>query len=90
MNVQIKMIVKNDIDAKILREFILFGDVRVKENMFGGGIISDRKRALLLLGGGKDSEYVAISSDHIGLADLSREYFEYLWKEAKEWKNNEI
>jgi len=90
INVQIKMIVKNDVDTQVLKELNLFGEVRVKERMFGGGIISDRKKALLLLGGEEDSEYLAICSDHIGLADLSREYFEYLWKEAKKWKNIEI
>ena len=88
MNVQIKMIVKEDVDNQVLKELNLFDEVRVKERMFGGGIISDRKRALLLLGGEEDSKYLAICSDHIGLADLSREYFEYLWKEAKIWKKS--
>ena len=88
MNVQIQMIVKDDVDIHVLNELSLFGELKVKERMFGGGIISDRKRALLLLGGEEDSEYLAICSDHIGLADLSREYFEYLWKEAKIWKKS--
>ncbi|MCK5626037.1 TrmB family transcriptional regulator [Candidatus Bathyarchaeota archaeon] len=88
MNVQIQMIVKDDVDIHVLNELSLFGELKVKERMFGGGIISDRKRALLLLGGEEDSEYLAICSDHIGLADLSREYFEYLWKETKTWKKS--
>jgi sugar-specific transcriptional regulator TrmB len=89
MNVQIKMIVNQDVDTQVLRELCLFGEIRIKERMFGGGIISDRKRALLLLGGEKNAEYLAIGSVHIGLVDLSREYFEYLWRESKVWENIE-
>lgn len=89
MKVQIKIIVNQDVSTQVLKELCLFGEIRIKERMFGGGIISDRKRTLLLLGGGKNSEYLAIGSDHIGLVDLSREYFEYLWRESKVWKNIE-
>jgi hypothetical protein len=88
VNVQIKMIVKGDVDIHVLEQLNLFGEVRVKERMFGGSIISDRKRALLILGGEKDSKWLTICSDHIGLADLSRSYFDYLWKVAIAWKNH--
>jgi hypothetical protein len=75
--------VAEGIDMRSLEELSGLGEVRVKEKMFGGGIISDRMSVMLLLGSAKDSEPLAICSDHLGLAGLSREYFEYLWNEAK-------
>ncbi len=51
--------------------------------MFGGGVISDKKEVLLLLGGENEGEdSLAIWSDHTGLTRFARSYFEYLWSEA--------
>ena len=83
LGVDMKIILVDGVDDKSLEMLSEFGEVRLKERMFGGGIISDRRRVILLLGGGRDSEPLAICSDHLGLAGLSREYFEYLWKEAR-------
>jgi hypothetical protein len=66
-----------------LKELNKYGEVRVKEQMFGNGIIVDGKKVMLLLGRGKDSTYLAICSDHLGMAELSKEYFEYLWHDAQ-------
>ena len=57
--------------------------IRVKKQMFGNGIISDSRSIMLIVGTGRDSEYVAICSDHLGLVGLSKEYFEYLWEDAE-------
>ena len=83
LGVDMKIMLVEGVDDKSLEMLSEFGEVRLKERMFGGGIISDRRRVILLLGGGRDSEPLAICSDHLGLAGLSREYFEYLWKEAR-------
>lgn len=82
--VNIKIMVADGVDDKSLEALSKLGEIRVKERMFGGGIISDHRRVMLFLSGGRDSEPLAICSDHLGLAGLSREYFEYLWKEAKQ------
>jgi len=62
--------------------------VKVKEGLFGGGIISDKRYVVILLGpergDTKSSEIVAIWADHTGLAVFAREYFEYLLKDSKE------
>ena len=56
--------------------------------MFGGGIISDKRYVVILLGPEVGelrilSETVAIWADHAGLAGFAREYFEYLLKDSK-------
>ncbi len=63
--------------------FLKFGaELRYRENMFGGGVISDAKEALLLLG---DSGRVstAIWSTHSSLIYLAKLYFEKLWESSK-------
>ena len=58
--------------------------VRTREQMFGGGIISDDNQIIILLG--EDPEKgltLAISSDHIGLVRFGKSYFEYLWESSK-------
>ena len=58
--------------------------VRTRESLFGGGIISDDNRIVLLLG--EDPEKgltLAISSDHIGLVRFGKSYFEYLWESSR-------
>ena len=59
-------------------------EVRTRESLFGGGIISDDNKIILLLG--EDPEKgltLAISSDHVGLVRFGKSYFEYLWESSK-------
>ena len=65
-------------------------DVRLKDDMFGGGVIGDSKHVLILLGEGKsevtsNSSYdtIAIWAEHTGLANFAKDYFQYLWQDAK-------
>jgi hypothetical protein len=55
--------------------------------MFGGGVISDGRQVVILLGAEKSAENnyepLAIWAEHTGLANFAKEYFEYLWKDAK-------
>ncbi len=63
--------------------FLKFGaELRYRDNMFGGGVISDAREALLLLG---DSSRVstAIWSTHSSLIYLAKLYFEKLWESSK-------
>jgi sugar-specific transcriptional regulator TrmB len=63
--------------------FLTFGaELRYRDSMFGGGVISDAKEALLLLG---DSERVstAIWSTHSSLIYLAKLYFEKLWESSR-------
>jgi sugar-specific transcriptional regulator TrmB len=63
-------------------------EVRVREQMFGGGIIADGREVILLLGQeGDEAISLGIWSDHIGLAKFAKNYFEYLWQDSAEnWK----
>ena len=53
------------------------GELRVRDQMFGGGIITDGKEAMLFLGEEKPS--LVIWSNHAGLVRFAREYFQFLW-----------
>jgi len=58
-------------------------EVRVREQMFGGGIIADGREVILLLGQESDEAIsLGIWSDHIGLAKFAKNYFEYLWHDS--------
>lgn len=63
------------------------GEVRLKNSMFGGGVISDERQVVILLGaektGTSNYEPLAIWAEHTGLANFAKEYFQYLWKDAK-------
>jgi hypothetical protein len=50
--------------------------------MFGGGIIADGREVILLLGQEEEAISLAIWSDHIGLARLAKNYFEFLWEDS--------
>jgi HTH-type transcriptional regulator, sugar sensing transcriptional regulator len=61
-------------------------DVRVKDSMFGGGVIGDTSQVMILLGDAKsrvgNPEPIAIWANHSGLARFAKEYFQYLWHDA--------
>ncbi|MGI0073363.1 MAG: TrmB family transcriptional regulator [Nitrosotalea sp.] len=88
--VDITILVSEDVDTDTLKSLSRVAKVKVKKGLFGGGIISDKRYVVLLLGeelgttGAKDA--VAIWADHSGLAGFAREYFEYLLKESKDVK----
>ena len=64
-------------------------EVRVREQMFGGGVIADGREVILLLGQeGDEAISLAIWSDHIGLSKFAKNYFEYLWADASPTKGN--
>ena len=59
-------------------------EVRTREQMFGGGMISDSSQIIILLGEEPEKGLtLAISSEHIGLVKFGKSYFEYLWENSK-------
>ena len=58
---------------------------RIKDDMFGGGVIGDSTQVLILLGeeGNRKGEPIAIWADHPGLAGYAKDYFNYLWNDAR-------
>ena len=60
-----------------LKKFPCVSELRVRNHMFGGGVIADGKEAMLFLG--EDKPNLVIWSNHVGLVGFAREYFQFLW-----------
>src|SRR5713226_1208269 len=86
--VEITILVSEDVDSETLKSLSRVAKVKVKKGLFGGGIISDKRYVVILLGEdlGTSGSAEAIWADHSGLAGFAREYFEYLLKESKDVK----
>jgi sugar-specific transcriptional regulator TrmB len=86
--VDITILTSDSMDKDSLKAISRVAKVKVKEGLFGGGIISDKRYVVILLGpevgDSTSSDIVAIWADHAGLAGFARVYFEYLLKDAKE------
>jgi len=85
--IKITILISDDFDKDSLKAISRVADVKLKEGLFGGGIISDKRYVVILLGpeisSSTSSEIVAIWADHAGLAGFAREYFDFLLKDAK-------
>ncbi len=64
-------------DWKALKKAAGVTELRVRNHMFGGGVIADGKEAMLFLG--EDKPSLVIWSNHVGLVGFAREYFQFLW-----------
>jgi len=64
-----------------LKKIAHVAEVRVRDHMFGGGVISDGKEAMLFLG--EDKPALVIWSNHLGLVQFAKEYFRYLWESSE-------
>jgi hypothetical protein len=85
--VDITILISDTIDKDSLKAISRVATVKVKKGLFGGGIISDKRYVVILLGpevsDSSSVDIVAIWADHAGLAGFAREYFEYLLKDSK-------
>jgi HTH-type transcriptional regulator, sugar sensing transcriptional regulator len=68
-------------DWAFVKKFSGVNEVRLRDHMFGGGIIVDGKEALLFLG--EDKPSLVIWSNHVGLVEFAREYFQFLWDSSE-------
>jgi sugar-specific transcriptional regulator TrmB len=67
-------------ERQAIEELSKVAEVRSRETMYGGGVISDAKEVVLLLSGGDTpTSPLAIWAEHPGLATFARDYFEFLW-----------
>ncbi len=82
--VRVSVMVTGEVDKDSLRTLRELAEIRVREQMFGGGLISDSSRIVLLLGEEREKGLsLAISSDHLGLVRFGKSYFEYLWENSR-------
>ena len=84
--IDITILTSDKIGKDSIKGLSRVAEVKVKEGMFGGGIISDKRYVVIILGpeigGSGSADTVAIWADHAGLAGFAREYFEYLLKDS--------
>jgi sugar-specific transcriptional regulator TrmB len=64
-------------DWLFIKKYPGLNELRIRDHMFGGGIVADGKEAMLLLG--EDKPSLVIWSNHVGLVGFAREYFQFLW-----------
>jgi len=85
--IRIVVLVSEGTSTEIIKAISRIADVRIKNNMFGGGVIGDGIQVLILLGeeGNRNgsSEPIAIWAEHPGLAVYAKDYFNYLWNDAR-------
>ena len=86
--VKITILTSDKLDKESVKAISRIAKIKIKSGLFGGGIISDKRYVVILMGpeisGSKTTDIVAIWADHAGLAGFAKEYFEYLLKDAKE------
>ncbi len=82
--VSVQVMMAGDWDVKKIAKV---GEARVRDGLFGGGVIVDGKEAILFLGEAKIKRsytgLLVIWSNHVGLVKFAREYFQLLWDTAK-------
>ncbi len=86
-DVDITVLTSDKMDGESLAAIRRLATVKIKKGLFGGGIISDKRYVVILLGpemgGAESADMVAIWADHAGLAGFARQYFEYLLKDSR-------
>jgi HTH-type transcriptional regulator, sugar sensing transcriptional regulator len=68
-------------DWLFLKKNSALSELRIRNHMFGGGVIADGKEAMLFLG--EDKPTLVIWSNHVGLVGFAREYFQFLWDSSE-------
>jgi len=76
-NINIQLMIAGNSTEEGEIKYLGISEVRLRDHMFGGGIIVDGKEAMLFLGDDKPS--IVIWSAHIGIVSFAREYFQFLW-----------
>jgi len=85
-NVKVFFMVSKKAKDWNLQKIAHVAEVRVRDQMFGGGVIADGKEAMLFLG--EDKQTLVIWSNHLGLVQFAKEYFQYLWETSEKPKSN--
>jgi len=85
-NVKILFMVSKQATAWNLKELESVGEVRVRDHMFGGGVIVDGKEAILFLG--EEKPTLVIWSNHVGLVQFAKDYFQHLWDSSEKMGSN--
>ncbi len=80
-DVDVLFMVSRDTKDWSLKKLANVAEVRVRDQMFGGGVIVDSKEAMLFLG--EEKPTLVIWANHLGLVKFARDYFQYLWNSSE-------
>jgi sugar-specific transcriptional regulator TrmB len=78
--VSLKLLLSRGVSDDTLGKLGELAEIRLRDRMFGGGLIVDDREALILIGIEGAVLSLAIASNHLGLVDLAKTYFDYLWR----------
>lgn len=82
--IKVSLMVPTLTSKEVVKKLKGLAEVRVREQMFGGGIISDSSEIIILLGEEPEKGLtLAISSRHVGLVKFGKSYFEFLWENSR-------
>jgi len=82
--IKVSIMVPSVTAKEAIRRLKGLAEVRVREQMFGGGMISDSNQIIILLGEEPEKGLtLAISSEHVGLVKFGKIYFEFLWENSR-------
>jgi sugar-specific transcriptional regulator TrmB len=82
--IKVSVMVPEMTDKVAIKKLKGLAEVRVRGQMFGGGMISDSNEIIILLGEEPEKGLtLAISSAHEGLVKFGKIYFEFLWENSK-------
>jgi sugar-specific transcriptional regulator TrmB len=81
--VSLKLLLSRGVGDEVLGRLRELAEIRLRDRMFGGGLIVDDREALLVIGSEGADLSLAIWSSHSGLVDLAKAYFDYLWHPQK-------
>jgi len=84
--VKINILASAELSPETVKALSRVSEVRLKDGLFGGGVIGDGKHVVILLGEGTgengNMEPIAMWADHAGLAGFAKGYFQYIWDDA--------
>jgi len=82
-----QIMLSNRCSKRLARRLSEHAEVRIRDQLFGGGVIADSSETIIILGeeDGRNPT-LAIWSDHVGLARIAKVYFEHLWKDSEPLK----
>ncbi|MDD1776426.1 MAG: hypothetical protein LUP94_03625 [Candidatus Methanomethylicus sp.] len=82
--ISLKLLLSTNAPSDVIKKLSALGNIRIRDKMFGGGIIADDNDVILLLGSDANIPSLAIASNHAALVHLARTYFDNLWESSEE------
>jgi sugar-specific transcriptional regulator TrmB len=82
-NSRAQIMLSSDCSRALAMRLKEYAEVRLRDQLFGGGAIADSDETIIILGEEGRSPTLAIWSDHAGLARIAKIYFEHLWQDSE-------